>query len=145
MSPGRQDLSMMASDRERRTSVPPGRASLRRVFVQRLELMASVGVFEIEKRYEQRVLISVELDVADRYDGHSDRLEDVFDYGRIVDAANAIVASRHFNLIETLAERIAEACLLESDVRWVRVMIEKPDIVAGCASVGIALERSRRS
>ena len=43
----------------------------RRVFVSGLELMASVGIFEVEKRYVQRIVVSVELDVADDYDGFS--------------------------------------------------------------------------
>jgi dihydroneopterin aldolase len=125
------------------TPGPLAGARLRRVFVHRLELMASVGVYEVEKRYEQRILVSVDLDVVDDYDGISDRLEDVFDYGRIVGSARDIAAERHFQLIETLAEQLAVACLAEPVVRWVRVGIEKPDIVPGCASVGIAIERRR--
>jgi 7,8-dihydroneopterin aldolase/epimerase/oxygenase len=117
--------------------------SPRRVFVHRLELMASVGIFEVEKRYEQRILVSVDLDVIDDYDGISDRLDAVLDYGLVVEAARAIVAQRHFNLIETLAERIAEACLADGRVAWVRVAIEKPDIVPNCSAVGIAIERRR--
>jgi 7,8-dihydroneopterin aldolase/epimerase/oxygenase len=117
--------------------------SPRRVFVHRLELMASVGIFEVEKRYEQRILVSVDLDVIDDYDGMSDRLDAVLDYGLVVEAARAIVAQRHFNLIETLAERIAEACLADDRVAWVRVAIEKPDIVPNCSAVGIAIERRR--
>ena len=115
----------------------------RRVFVHRLELMASVGIYEVEKRYEQRILLSVDLDVADDYDGVSDRLDAVLDYGKIIDAARQIVAQRHFNLIETMAERIAEACLDDPRVDWVRVAIEKPDIVPGCTAIGIAIERRR--
>ena len=115
----------------------------RRVFVNGLELMASVGIFEVEKRYEQRVVVSVDLDVADDYDGVSDRLENVVDYGRIVAAVRALVESRHFHLIETLAERIAEACLADARVLAARIMIEKPDILPGCRSVGIAIERHR--
>lgn len=115
----------------------------RRVFVHRLELMASVGIFEVEKRYEQRILVSIDLDVADDYDGVSDRLDDVLDYSSIIDRARELVTDRHFNLIETLAERIAEACLADTRVSWVRVGIEKPDIVPGCTAVGIAIERRR--
>lgn len=115
----------------------------RRVFVHRLELMASVGIYEVEKRYEQRVLVSVDLDVTDDYDGMSDRLDDVLDYGGIIEAARKIVQQRHFQLIETLAERIADACLADGRVLWARVVIEKPDIVPGCAAVGIAIERRR--
>ena len=113
----------------------------RRVFVSGLELMASVGIFEVEKRYEQRVVVSVDLDVADDYDGVSDRLENVVDYGRIVAAIRALVESRHFLLIETLAERVAEACLSDARVLVARITIEKPDILPGCRSVGIAIER----
>ena len=119
-----------------------GRAP-RRVFVNGLELMASVGIFEVEKRYEQRIVVSVDLDVADDYDGVSDRLEAVVDYGRVVAAVRALVESAHFHLIETLAERIAESCLADARVHVARITIEKPDILPGCRSVGIAIERGR--
>lgn len=124
----------------------PGREGVkgcRRVFVHQLELMASVGVYEVERRYEQRILVSVDLDVVDDYDGISDRLDDVLDYGIVIEATRRIVGERHFHLIETLAERIAEACLGDARVALVRVAIEKPDVVADCGAVGISIERSR--
>lgn len=115
----------------------------RRVFVRDLELMASVGIYEVEKRYEQRIILSIDLDVVDDYDGHSDRLDNVVDYGQMVAAARSIVESRHFHLIETLAERIAESCLADPRVLAARITIEKPDIVPGCRTVGITIERGR--
>lgn len=116
----------------------------RRVFVRDLELMARVGIFEVEKRYVQRIVVSVDLAVLDDYDGVSDRLEDVVDYGRVVAAVRSIVDSEHFHLIETLAERIAAACLEDRRIVSTRVTIEKPDILPGCRSVGIAIERHGR-
>ena len=115
------------------------------MFVHGLELMASVGIFEVEKRYEQRIVVSVDLDVVDDYDGVSDRLDGVVDYGRVVTAIRGLVESAHFNLIETLAERIAESCLGDARVLIARITIEKPDIVPGCRSVGIAIERARHA
>jgi 7,8-dihydroneopterin aldolase/epimerase/oxygenase len=115
----------------------------RRVFVRELELMASVGIFEVEKRYEQRVVVSVELDVVDDYDGHTDKLDAVVDYGRIVAAVRQIIDSRHFQLIETLAERIAEACLADARVLVAEISVEKPDILPGCRSVGVTIVRRR--
>lgn len=119
------------------------RRNARRVFINRLEVMASVGIFEFEKRYEQRIHVTIELDVVDSYDGQSDRLDDVLDYGSVIDGVRNIVSQRHFNLIETIAERIAEACLADARVDVARVAIAKPDIVPGCAEVGIAIERRR--
>ena len=116
---------------------------LRRVFVRDLELMASVGVFEMEKRYEQRVLVSVDLWVIDDYDGRSDTLSAVLDYGTVVTGIRAIVETDHTNLLETLAERIAAASLADPRVVRILVRLEKPDIVPGCAGVGIEIVRGR--
>jgi dihydroneopterin aldolase len=116
---------------------------LRRVFVRELEIVASVGVYEHEKRYEQRIVVSVDLFVADTYDGASDRLAHVLDYSKVVDGITQLAQSGHFTLIETLAERIAAQCLADTRVARVRVRIEKPEVVPSCRSVGIEIERER--
>ncbi len=115
----------------------------RLVFVRDLEIVASVGLLEHEKRYEQRIIVSAELAVRDDYDGRSDRLADVVDYSKVVDGIVRLVQSEHVNLIETLAERIAAHCLADSRVEGVRVRIEKPDVMPSCRSVGIEIERGR--
>jgi|SRR3990172_2464418 len=115
----------------------------RRVFVRDLEVVASVGVLEHEKRYEQRIVVSADLFVRDDYDGKSDRLSDVVDYGKVVDGIVRLVQSEHVNLIETLAERIADQCLADRRVLGVRVRIAKPDVLDSCRSVGIEIERHR--
>ncbi len=115
----------------------------RRVFVRDLEIMASVGIFEVEHRYEQRILVSIDLDVLDTYDGVSERIADVLDYSAIVRDTEALVQSTHFKLIETLAERIAAQCLVDARVIAASVRVEKPDIMPGCRTVGIEITRTR--
>jgi 7,8-dihydroneopterin aldolase/epimerase/oxygenase len=115
----------------------------RRIFVRDLEIVVSVGVFEREKRYEQRIIVSADLYVPDDYDGRSDRLADVIDYGQVVDGITRVAQQEHVNLLETLAERIAQHCLADPRVECVRVRIEKPDILESCQSVGIEIERRR--
>ena len=116
---------------------------LRRVFVHDLEIVASIGVYEHEKRYEQRILISADLWVRDDYDGVSDRLADVLDYDKVLDDIVRLAQSEHVNLNETLAERIARRCLSDERVVRVRVSIAKPDVTRSCRSVGIEIERER--
>ena len=115
----------------------------RRVFVRDLEIVASVGLLEYEKRYDQRILVSTELYVRDHYDGSSDRLADVLDYSKVVDGMTQLIQREHVNLIETLAERIAAFCLADERVEAVRVKIEKPEVIENCRSVGIEIERHR--
>lgn len=116
---------------------------LRRVFVRDLEVVGRVGLLAHEIRYEQRVIVSVELAVVDTYDGRSDRLADVLDYAKIVEGVTALIEGEHVYLIETLAERIAAFCLVDARVESVRVRVEKPDVLPSCKSVGIEIERSR--
>jgi dihydroneopterin aldolase len=122
---------------------PARQTGIRRVFVRDFEIIASVGVFEHEKRYEQRILLSADLAVRDDYDGVSDRLEDVLDYSTLVEGIALLVQREHVNLLETLAERVAQHCLTDRRVESVRVRIEKPDALPMCRSVGVAIERRR--
>jgi 7,8-dihydroneopterin aldolase/epimerase/oxygenase len=116
---------------------------VRRVFVRDLEIMASVGVYEVEMRYEQRIIVSVELIVRDDYDGVSERLVDVLDYSVIVRDLELLVQSRHFKLIETMAEAMAAVCLTDARVMLARISVMKPDIMPSCKAVGIEIERGR--
>lgn len=120
-----------------------GKTGRRRTFVRDLEVVASIGVYRHEHHFEQRIIISIDLEIADSYDGQSDRLSDVYDYDHAIRAARLTAESGHFHLIETLAERIAEACLAHPDVRSARVQIEKPDVLDYCRAVGIEIMRSK--
>ena len=65
-----------------------------------------------------------------------DELARVVDYEKLADAVRGIVASGHVRLVETLAERIAEACLADRRVHLARVRVEKLDIFPDAASAG---------
>jgi dihydroneopterin aldolase len=126
---------------------PDAARGLRRVFIRRLEVMARLGVYPQEV-VPQRVLIDVELLVDDDAAPHGvgpDRLDRVVDYAAVADAARATATAGHIRLAETLAERIALAALVDARVRSVRVSVEKPDIVADAAGVGVTVERIRNS
>ena len=112
-----------------------------RIFVRDLEMIASVGVHEFEKVRPQRIRVSIDLAVGPRAPDATDTVDTVLSYENIVKATRAIVATGHFQLIETLAERIAAECLNHYTVASVKVKIEKPDIFPDAATVGIEIER----
>lgn len=115
----------------------------RHVFIDQLEVRAVVGVHEHEKRSSQTLLISVDLTVHEDPAGHGDSLARVVCYEAICNRINAIATARHVNLIETLAEQIAAACLEDRRVALARVRIAKPDAIAAARAVGIAIERQQ--
>lgn len=115
----------------------------RGVFIERLELMGSIGVYEHEHRDRQPVVISLNLNVVDTYDGASDKLIDVYDYDIAIRAIRETVEAGHYNLIETLAEAIAQLVLTDDRVASARVRIEKPAVLTACQSIGIEIERGK--
>jgi len=121
----------------------PATPVVRQVLINDLEVIASIGIYEHEQRYLQRVIVTLVLWVRDDYDGHSDSIQDVYDYDHAVNAVRQTLDDGHTNLIETAAHRIAEQCLDHGDVQGVRVRIEKPDVLPGCRSIGIEIERHR--
>jgi dihydroneopterin aldolase len=126
---------------------PDAERRLRLVFVRGLSVEARLGVHPHEKARPQRVILSVELAVEDEAAPHGigrDDLRRVVDYERTVRTARAVAAAGHTLLVETLAERIAEAELADPRVQRVRVTVEKPDAFPDVASVGVVIERTRR-
>ena len=116
----------------------------RRIFVRDLVVPCLIGVHRHEKDGRQRVRINLDLDVAEDEAAHGDRLANVVCYEEIVSAIRRITDAGHINLVETLAERIAEYCLRDPRVRMARVRIEKLDVFADAGSVGVEIERANR-
>ncbi len=129
-----------------RTNVHPLRIAdakrrIRHVFVRDLELNANIGVYRREKGTLQPVRINIDLTVEETEGEVDDKLENVVDYGAVVDGIKAILAGGHLNLVETLAEKIAAHCLEDARVKVARVRIEKLEVVPEAQSVGVEIER----
>ncbi len=119
-------------------------SNARRTFVRDLVMPAHIGVYPHEQGAPQRIRVNVDAWTDDdpATDG-VDRLDRVLNYERLRDAVHQTVATGHVKLTETLAERIAAACLV-GRVWRVRVRVEKLDVFADAASAGVEIERERR-
>ena len=113
----------------------------RQVFVRDLILNCLIGVHRHERDGKQRVRVNLDLTVEDQADGVDDKLANVVSYEDIVLKLRAVADAGHISLVETLAERIANLCLTDSRVRRARVRVEKLDVFADAASVGVEIER----
>ncbi|WGX96220.1 dihydroneopterin aldolase [Nocardioides sp. L-11A] len=112
-----------------------------------IECFAHHGVFDHERRDGQVFMIDLTLAVDTAPAAASDDLRDTVDYGSLVDQVVAVVTRDPVDLIETLAQRIADTCLLDPRVEWVRVTVHKPDapIQATFADVQLTITRRREA
>lgn len=123
--------------------VASANAHIRHVFVRDLTLLALIGIHHAEKIKPQRIVVNIDLSVQELESPMPDDISHVVSYEIIVKKCEAIVAEGHVNLVETLAEKFADACLKDKRVTAARVRIEKPDIIPNARSVGVEIERAR--
>ena len=114
---------------------------IRHVFVRDLMLDGHIGIHGHEQGVSQRLRINLDLAVIDQ-PLPADRIEHVVCYQQVIEGVTAVVGRRHVNLVETLAEDIAQSILANPQVTAVRVRVEKLDAFANAASVGVEIERT---
>jgi 7,8-dihydroneopterin aldolase/epimerase/oxygenase len=109
--------------------------------IRKLALTCSIGVYEWERQAPQHVLVDVDLPLEVAAAAAKDQLEDTLDYTRLVSCLRSVASARHYNLLETLAERMAENILGEFGVAWVRICVDKPLAIAEARATRICIER----
>lgn len=114
---------------------------IRHVFLRDMMLQLSIGVHAHEHAATQRVRINVDLGVTENRSDETDRLGRVVDYEALAQRVRDLAASGHVQLVETLAERIAQDCLRDGRVRSARVRVEKLDVFADMWAAGVEVER----
>ena len=119
----------------------PAGAGVSRVFVRNLVLPCFIGIHPHERELAQRVRLNVDLTVAEG-GGAQDDIAAVVSYEDIVFGVKRMMAEGHINLVETLAERVAEFCFADPRVRIARVQVEKLDVFPEAESVGVTIERA---
>ena len=115
----------------------------RQVFLHDIVLAAHIGVHAHEHGRPQRVRINIDLNVADDGADARDELSRVVDYEALAMTVRRIVGGGHVKLVETLAERLADACLADPRVRHARIRVEKLDVFDDIGSAGVEIERRR--
>ncbi|MBA2464974.1 MAG: dihydroneopterin aldolase [Nocardioidaceae bacterium] len=116
-----------------------------RLCVLGIEAVGHHGVFDFERRDGQVFKVDLSLGIDTRPAALSDDLQDTVDYGSLVTAVTLAIEHDPVDLIEKLAQRIADICLADPRVEWTEVTVHKPDapIEATFSDVALTIHRSR--
>ncbi len=114
-----------------------------KILIRDLLLRCFIGVNELERKEKQDVLINIILWCDLTKAAESDNIEKTVDYKRINKSIIKLVENSSFFLIETLAEKIAEACLEFKEIKKTMVTVEKPGALRFARSVGVEVVRQR--
>ena len=115
-----------------------------RIFVRGLNIQASIGVHPHEYESTQPIIIDIELDMGNMNLPVDDRLHETLDYGVVAEKAEALALEAHVQLVETLAERIADWALsADPRVQRCAVSISKPQALLKADFAGVEVIKTR--
>lgn len=115
------------------------------VFVKGFRTEAVIGIFDWERTAPQPIIIDLEMRCNISRAARSDAIEDALDYKAVTDRIAEYVSESSFQLIESLAERIAGLVMEEFGVEWLRLTLGKPQAIPAADTVGLVIERDQRA
>ncbi|RMH46711.1 MAG: dihydroneopterin aldolase [Gammaproteobacteria bacterium] len=111
------------------------------VYIRDLKIDTVIGIFDWERQVKQTVSLDIEMATDIRPAAASDSIEDALDYKAVAKRIIHFVEASDFQLVETLAERIADIIVNEFHVPWVKLRVSKPGALRGSMDVGVIIER----
>ena len=115
------------------------------VYISDLRIETVIGTYDWERKIRQVISIDLEMAADNRKAAATESIDDALNYKAVAKRLIAFVEASEFQLVETLAERIAEIVLTEFDVNWLRLKLGKPGAVTGSREVGVIIERGEKS
>jgi dihydroneopterin aldolase len=113
------------------------------VFIRELKIDAWVGLHKHEKLAPQTIQLDIEMQIPGNAVFKTGKVADTIDYAVVVDQIRGLVATEHFGLVETLADRIAAMIIAEFHAPRVKVCITKLGMLRNVKHVGVCIERTK--
>ena len=113
------------------------------IFLHDLRVDVIVGIWDWERKIRQVVSIDLEMGADISRAAKHDDIEHTLNYKAVSKRVQSMLGDSEFQLVETMAERIAELVLTEFDVPWVTVKVNKPGAIRGARDVGVKIHRQK--
>lgn len=114
-----------------------------RIHLRDYIVSAEIGAFHTERGQRQRLRFNVEVELASHVVGVNDEVDRILSYDVLTGAVAAGLADRRYDLLETLAEKIAAQILAHPRAAQVAVTVEKLDRIPGALGVTLVRHRAR--
>jgi dihydroneopterin aldolase len=114
------------------------------VFIKDLRIETIIGIYDWERRVKQTISLDLEMAADIRAAAATDAIDDTLNYKAIGKRLIAFVGESEYQLVETLAEKVADVVLNEFDVEWLKLTVHKPGALRGSRDVGVIIERGNR-
>jgi 2-amino-4-hydroxy-6-hydroxymethyldihydropteridine diphosphokinase len=108
-----------------------------------LKISCIIGIFNWERTRKQVVSLDLKFPCDNRKAAHRDRIEDTVDYKKIAKFTISFAENSSFQLVETMAEKLAEMLLERFQLPEIYLSVSKPGAIRGSQNVGVQIHRFR--
>lgn len=119
-------------------------ASMDIIFLHDLTIETIIGIYDWERKEKQSIILDLDMAADIPRAAKTDSIEDTLNYKAVAKRLIEYVGASEFQLVETLAERVAEIVLNEFGVKWLRLRVNKKGAVRYAGDVGVIIERGIR-
>lgn len=95
------------------------------IHIEQLEVFTVIGVLEHERKGLQRLTVSISFWPYEQTRDMADKIEQVVNYSAVAEEAKRFAREQTFNLIETLADRLATHLLKTFPIQRVSIELRK--------------------
>jgi 7,8-dihydroneopterin aldolase/epimerase/oxygenase len=114
-----------------------------KVLIRQLSIETVIGIYEWEKQIHQTLVVDLDMAWDNRAAAEADDYQYALCYETVSKRLTGLITEKPIELIETVAEMIAQCLQAEFNVPWVKVVVMKPGAIPHAASVGVEIERGR--
>jgi dihydroneopterin aldolase len=114
------------------------------IFLHDLTIETIIGIYDWERKEKQSIILDLDMAADIPAAARTDAIEDTLNYKAVAKRLIEYVGDSNFQLVETLAERVAGIVLNEFAVPWVRVRVNKKGAVRYAGDVGVIIERGEK-
>ena len=115
----------------------------RKILINDLTLLMSIGIHDFEKIKKQEVKFNINIDINPLLAPNKGKLNSIVNYETVVKDVTRLTKNKHFELLETLAEDIFFILFKNTNIKKIKLKIEKTQIIKNTSSVGIEITKKR--
>ena len=115
----------------------------RKVLINDLTLLMSIGIHDFEKIKKQEVKFNINIDINPLLAPIENKLNSIVNYETVVKDVTRLTKNKHYELLETLAEDIFFILFKNTNIKKIKLKIEKTQIIKNTSSVGIEITKKK--
>ena len=115
----------------------------RKILITDLTLQMFIGIHDFEKIKKQEVKFNINIDINPLLVPIENKLNSIINYETVVKDVTRLTKNKHFELLETLAEDIFFILFKNTNIKQIKLKIEKTQIIKNTSSVGVEITKKR--